>query len=241
MNKLLRYEIAKASIASEDELYHHGVLGMKWGVRRYQPYGEGGYNPKTISKIHETAKRKEPTITKDVHNASLKAGSKLYGLEHRLKTPDSINRKIAKSIQEDAFDLKQATSNIKDALRYTTISDEKTFVHNYNRFKEEMRNLGYEEMRCKNYFQLYNEGKVKHKAVQSVFSDKDGYLFEVQFQTPKSQQVKELKVPLYEERRKVGISKAKAKDLEKQMEKLAESVDTPDGIDSIKTYNRIKR
>ena len=64
----------------------------------------------------------------------------------------------------------------------------------------------------------------------------DGYEFEIQFQTPSSQKAKDLKVPLYEERRKLGISESRAKELENKMVQLAEQVTEPKNISKIKSH-----
>lgn len=48
-------------ITNPDELYHHGILGMKWGIRRYQPYGSGGYDPKHKGKFIGKSSKKAPT------------------------------------------------------------------------------------------------------------------------------------------------------------------------------------
>ena len=207
-----------------DELYHHGIRGQKWGVKNGPPYPIK--ESKVSERIYGDANKRVEKISNDVVSAARKSGSRMYGLENKLKTKESIERKINKKKSND----------IKDAVRFTTISSEKDFVNNYEKMKKELERKGYKETRCKNYFDLFNKGKVKHKSVQCNYATKDGYEFEIQFQTKASQDAKTKKIPLYEERRAVGVSKKRAKELEKQMEELALKVPDPVNIDRIKSH-----
>lgn len=222
-------------IVPKDELYHYGTPGMHWGIRNGPPYPLNAHT--AASSIYTQAKKRVNKISTDVINSAKQTSSKMYGLEHKLKTEASIERKIGKESKEKKCSIGEAAGSIKDAIRFTTISSERDFVNNYERFKQAMEDKGYSEIRCKNYFMQFKEGKVKHKSVQSNFQTKDGYIFEVQFQTPSSQSVKDRKVPLYEEARDIRTSATRRSEIEKQMESMAQSIKDPVGIEKIKTHN----
>jgi hypothetical protein len=185
------------------------------------------------TRLFDKASLLEPQITNDVVNSVSNSSGKMYGLEYRLKQPSSIAGKIGSDSKDKQTTFLDASSGIKDVIRYTAVSEDKDFVKNYNRIKKNLNEKGYSEVRCKNYFEMYRQGKVMHKAVQCTYQTKNGYQFELQFQTPSSQAAKELKVPIYEERRRIGISEQRVRALESEMVGLAERVSYPPNISSI--------
>lgn len=221
-----RYSNFVRKRATIDEIRKRGKLSAKEAVRCSS----------IANRIFGRSSSVEPQITRDVVSCVAQSGCKMFGLENRLKQPGSLAAKIGQEANEKNVSFERAAESINDSIRYTSISNERDYVSNYESIKQKLSELGYQEIKCRNYFDMYRIGKVQHKSVQCIFTDRDGNHFELQFHTPSSQAAKELKIPLYEEARETGISEVRKASLELQMHDLAERIKDPRNVYSIRSY-----
>lgn len=79
---------------SEEYLAHYGVLGMKWGIRRYQPYGQG-YSGSTGRFVPTGNAKKDAKALKKHIQATRKA----YGDKNHHELGENVAR-VAKEQQK---------------------------------------------------------------------------------------------------------------------------------------------
>ena len=108
---------------SYEELYHHGILGQKWGVRRYQNY-DGSYTKAGLKRYekskaeYESAKNDYSSAKKD--KSGIKSARKAYN-ESLSENKSNPNKETYDKAKTDQRALKDAKTKYK-----TDISDAKT-------------------------------------------------------------------------------------------------------------------
>ncbi len=178
----------------------------------------------------DAASKEEPAVT-----AALKSlendKAHLEGLEHRLKTLESISRKILLNAHDMEISIPEASKTINDVLRYTFVIEDSDYVVTTKLITDFLIASGYAVNKFKNYWAIK---ETEYQGINAVFSTPEGVIFELQFHTPISYYTKGDKTHGYYEiiRSETATEEEKAEASRKQKEAYAD-VPVPEGVESL--------
>lgn len=165
----------------------------------------------------------EPAITQTLQSFE-DDSARLMGLEHRLKGEKSLARKIVSDAHTEEISLEEAADNISDVVRYTFAIDSPVYVSMTTEVLKSLEDMGYTVVKFKNYWadDLY-------KGLNTKLLTPDGYLFELQFHTPESLDVKERTHVYYEAARSEDATEEEVAEAERMERELIAGLEIPPG------------
>jgi len=180
--------------------------------------------------IQQLAERYEPEITKAVVDAVQANGGEMAGLEFRLKSEESLARKIKGYVEEKGVSPEEAQDLVKDAVRYTALLNAENYVEGAKAVHQALAEKGWKpyDHATKNYWRAGDS----YDGYNCVFVNDQGVKMELQFHTPESIKVKAESHKIYEVARQLPPG-PEYSSMVKQMVGLWGSVARPRGWESL--------
>lgn len=179
----------------------------------------------------------EPEITETVRELAAMCGSELWGLDCRIKTPSSTYEKMCLRGQQEKI------SDMKDIIRYTSIFPPDKYAEGVNEMLNQFKVRGYNVVKVSN---TWIDENTSYKGVNTAL-EKDGQVFELQFHTAESFELKTTGThKLYEERRLIANSTdpqhiARVAQIDRICFEMSARLEVPVNVDTIKSIKPLQQ
>lgn len=144
---------------NNNELYHHGILGMKWGVRRTPE--QLGYKTSNKRRRTKTVREKKAEARAAIKKAKLKAKTDLKLADIRRKNQEKIDRAAAKDFAKKQEQLAKEQSKIDK-------KNHKIQVKEQSKIDKKNRKIQAREM---SKLEKQQKKSLAKRFVQSAFND----------------------------------------------------------------------
>ena len=171
----------------------------------------------------EEAVKLEPAITKDLQSIE-DDEAKLVGLDFRLKSQESLTRKIILDSHDKGIPLEEAAAEINDVIRYTICIEPSLYVSKATEFLKALEAKGYTVVKFKNLW-----GGDTYKGLNTQIEAPSGTVFELQVHTPDSFEMISKTHPYYEIARDENSTEEEVEEATRAMIELVEGLEVPEG------------
>jgi pyruvate/oxaloacetate carboxyltransferase len=169
----------------------------------------------------------EPKITDELIQIAAAIGGTLAGLDNRIKDYSSFKKK------EHTY----KSGVIHDIIRYTFLFDALNYTEQVQQALDVLKKHGQKVIKIKN---TWNDELNPYKAINTFVEFHDGFMYEIQFHTPQSFNVKSGKMHDLYKYRKYLISEyaplEQIEDIDKQMFKISYTLKIPPCVEEIDNY-----
>ncbi|MEU8996958.1 ATP nucleotide 3'-pyrophosphokinase [Streptomyces caniferus] len=186
---------------------------------------------KKVDAFVRRARNAERAISPEVRAAARISHAELIGFDQRLKSPDSLKRKVATWMRESPGQtVDESLSMINDSVRFTLQWPAGSYSQGVHTASGLLSAWGNDSTRWAN---TWNR-TAGYKAINSAWrAPRSHQLFEVQFHTPESKAAQLETHKLYEEQRLPGTPPARVRELQAQQNAIFAAVPVPPGAERL--------